>query len=71
MNNLIFILLLLFFILTTSFFIKLSIPKLIFRLKFFLIITFLLYVFKSFKHHKGGEGGKLFNRLVQVQIQHF
>jgi energy-coupling factor transporter transmembrane protein EcfT len=40
-------LLLLFFILTTSFFIKLSIPKLIFRLKFFLIITFLLYVFNT------------------------
>ena len=36
-----------FFILTTSFFIKLSIPKLIFRLKFFLIITFLLYVFNT------------------------
>ena len=38
---------LLFFVLFTSFFIKFSIPKLIFRLKFFLIITFLLYVFNT------------------------
>ena len=43
----IFNLFLLFFIVTFSFFIKFSIPKLIFRLKFFLIITFLLYVFNT------------------------
>ena len=36
-----------FFIVAISFFIKFSIPKLIFRLKFFLIITFLLYVFNT------------------------
>ena len=38
---------LLFFILATSFFIKFSISKLIFRLKFFFILTFLLYVFNT------------------------
>ena len=38
---------LLFFIVAISFFIKFSIPKLIFRLKFFLIITFFLYVFNT------------------------
>lgn len=38
---------LLFFVLFTSFFIKLSISKLIYKLKFFLIITFLLYVFNT------------------------
>mgnify|MGYP006206119517 FL=1 len=38
---------LLFFIVAISFFIKFSIPKLIIRLKFFLIITFLLYVFNT------------------------
>ena len=38
---------LLFFILVISFFLKFSIPKLILRLKFFLIITFLLYVFNT------------------------
>jgi len=38
---------LLFFIVAISFFIRFSIPKLIFRLKFFLIITFLLYVFNT------------------------
>ncbi len=43
----IFNLFLLFFIVAFSFFIKFSIPKLIFRLKFFLIITFLLYVFNT------------------------
>ena len=43
----IFNLFLLFFIVTFSFFIKFSIPKLVFRLKFFLIITFLLYVFNT------------------------
>ena len=43
----IFNLFLLFFIVVFSFFIKFSIPKLIFRLKFFLIITFLLYVFNT------------------------
>ena len=37
----------LFFILAISFFIKFSIPSLIFRLKFFLIITFFLYVFNT------------------------
>ena len=40
-------LLLFFFIVAISFFIKFSIPKLIFRLKFFLIITFFLYVFNT------------------------
>ena len=43
----IFNLFLLFFIVAFSFFIKFSIPKLVFRLKFFLIITFLLYVFNT------------------------
>ena len=43
----IFNLFLLFFIVAFSFFIKFSIPKLIFRLKFFLIITFLLYVLNT------------------------
>ena len=43
----IFNLFLLFFIVAFSFFIKFSIPKLIFRLKFFLIITFLVYVFNT------------------------
>ena len=43
----IFNLFLLFFIVTFSFFIKFSIPKLVFRLKFFLIITFLLYVLNT------------------------
>ena len=38
---------LLFFILVISFFLKFSIPKLILRLKFFLIITFLLYIFNT------------------------
>ena len=38
---------LLFFILATSFFIKFSISKLIFRLKFFFTLTFLLYVFNT------------------------
>ena len=38
---------LLFFILTTSFFIKFSMVKLVFKLKFFLFITFLLYVFNT------------------------
>jgi len=38
---------LLFFILVVSFFLKFSIPKLILRLKFFLIITFLLYIFNT------------------------
>ena len=38
---------LLFFILTTSFFIKFSMLKLVFKLKFFLFITFLLYVFNT------------------------
>lgn len=45
--NFSFNLFLLFFILVFSFFIKFSIPKLIIRLKFFLIITFLLYVFNT------------------------
>jgi energy-coupling factor transporter transmembrane protein EcfT len=45
--NFSFNLFLLFFILVISFFIKFSIPKLIIRLKFFLIITFLLYVFNT------------------------
>jgi len=39
--------LLFFFIIIISFYTKLSIPKLIFKLKFFLIITFLLYVFNT------------------------
>ena len=39
--------LLFFIIIIISFFIKFSIPKLIFKLKFFLIITFLLYVFNT------------------------
>ena len=43
----IFNLFLLFFIVVFSFFVKFSIPKLIFRLKFFLIITFLLYVLNT------------------------
>ena len=43
----IFNLFLLFFIVAFSFFIKFSIPKLIFMLKFFIIITFLLYVFNT------------------------
>lgn len=38
---------LLFFIFVISFFLKFSIPKLILRLKFFLIITFLLYIFNT------------------------
>jgi FlaA1/EpsC-like NDP-sugar epimerase len=45
--NFSFNLFLLFFILVFSFFIKFSIPKLIIRLKFFLIITFLIYVFNT------------------------
>ena len=45
--NFIFNVFLLFFIVAISFFIKFSIPKLIFRLKFFLIITFFLYVFNT------------------------
>ncbi|CAM8350645.1 hypothetical protein MCEMHM7_00647 [Candidatus Methylopumilus planktonicus] len=45
--NFSFNLFLLFFILVFSFLIKFSIPKLIIRLKFFLIITFLLYVFNT------------------------
>jgi FlaA1/EpsC-like NDP-sugar epimerase len=45
--NFSFNLFLLFFILVFSFFINFSIPKLIIRLKFFLIITFLLYVFNT------------------------
>ena len=45
--NFSFNLFLLFFILVFSFFIKFSIPKLLIRLKFFLIITFLLYVFNT------------------------
>ena len=45
--NFSFNLFLLFVILVFSFFIKFSIPKLIIRLKFFLIITFLLYVFNT------------------------
>jgi energy-coupling factor transporter transmembrane protein EcfT len=45
--NFSFNLFLLFFILVFSFFIKFSIPRLIIRLKFFLIITFLLYVFNT------------------------
>jgi energy-coupling factor transporter transmembrane protein EcfT len=45
--NFSFNLFLFFFILVFSFFIKFSIPKLIIRLKFFLIITFLLYVFNT------------------------
>jgi energy-coupling factor transport system permease protein len=45
--NLSFNLYLLFFILVISFFLKFSILKLILRLKFFLIITFLLYVFNT------------------------
>ncbi len=36
-----------FFIFITSLFIKFSLPKLILRIKFFLIITFLLYVFNT------------------------
>ena len=39
--------LLFFIIIIISFFTKFSIPKLIFKLKFFLIITFLLYVFNT------------------------
>jgi len=39
--------LLFFFIIIISFYTKFSIPKLIFKLKFFLIITFLLYVFNT------------------------
>jgi energy-coupling factor transport system permease protein len=38
---------LLFFIVAISFYIKFSIPKLIFRLKFFLILTFFLYVLNT------------------------
>ncbi len=38
---------LLFLILAISFFLRFSIPKLILRLKFFLIITFLLYIFNT------------------------
>ena len=45
--NFIFNVFLLFFIIAISFFIKFSIPKLIFRLKFFLIVTFFLYVFNT------------------------
>ena len=45
--NFIFNVFLLFFIVAISFFIKFSIPKLIFRLKFFLIVTFFLYVFNT------------------------
>ena len=45
--NFIFNLFFIFFILAISFFIKFSIPNLIFRLKFFLIITFFLYVFNT------------------------
>jgi energy-coupling factor transport system permease protein len=45
--NFSFNLFLLFFILVFSFFIKFSISKLIIKLKFFLIITFLLYVFNT------------------------
>ena len=45
--NFIFNVFLLFFIVAISFFIKFSIPNLIFRLKFFLIITFFLYVFNT------------------------
>ena len=39
--------LLFFIIIIISFFTKFSIPKVIFKLKFFLIITFLLYVFNT------------------------
>jgi energy-coupling factor transporter transmembrane protein EcfT len=39
--------LLFLFIIIISFYTKFSIPKLIFKLKFFLIITFLLYVFNT------------------------
>lgn len=45
--NINFNLYLLFFILVISFFLKISIPRLILRLKFFLFITFLLYVFNT------------------------
>jgi energy-coupling factor transport system permease protein len=38
---------LLFFILVISFLLKFSIPRLVLKLKFFLIITFLLYVFNT------------------------
>jgi FlaA1/EpsC-like NDP-sugar epimerase len=45
--NFIFNLSLLLVIFATSLFIKFSVPKLIFKLKFFLIITFFLYVFNT------------------------
>ena len=45
--NFIFNLSLLFVIFTISLFNKFSVPKLIFKLKFFLIITFFLYVFNT------------------------
>jgi len=38
---------LLFFILVISFLLKFSIPRLVLKLKFFLIITFLLHVFNT------------------------